>query len=63
MPFKSERQRKWFNANRKKLERQGVDVDEWNRESKGKHYPEFSIGNAIKEARDHKKRSKKKRFS
>ena len=36
MPYKSEKQRKYFNANRKKLERQGVDVDEWNKASKGK---------------------------
>ena len=36
MPYKSEKQRKYFNANRKKLERQGVDVDEWNAASKGK---------------------------
>lgn len=34
MPYKSEAQRRYFNANRKKLERQGVDVDEWNRASK-----------------------------
>lgn len=35
-PYKSEKQRKFFNANKKKLEKQGVDVDEWNRASKGK---------------------------
>lgn len=34
MPYKSEKQRKYFNANKKKLEREGVDVDEWNRKSK-----------------------------
>jgi len=39
MPYKSEAQRRYFNVNRKKLERQGVDVDEWNRASKGKHLP------------------------
>ncbi|MCK9601830.1 MAG: hypothetical protein M0R06_22490 [Sphaerochaeta sp.] len=39
MPYKSEKQRKFFNANRKKLERQGVDVDEWNKSSKGKKLP------------------------
>lgn len=42
MPYVSERQRRFFNANRSKLERQGVDVDEWNRASKGKHLPETS---------------------
>lgn len=36
MPFKSEKQGKYFNANRKKLERQGVNVVEWNKKSKGK---------------------------
>lgn len=36
MPYKSKAQQRYFNANRKKLERQGVDVDEWNRSSKGK---------------------------
>jgi len=36
MPYKSEKQRKFFNANKKKLEKKGVDVDEWNKASKGK---------------------------
>ncbi len=36
MPYKSEKQRKYFNANREKLEAEGVDVDHWNEESKGK---------------------------
>jgi hypothetical protein len=40
MPYKSEAQRRFFNANRKKLESQGVDVDEWNESSKGKKLPE-----------------------
>jgi hypothetical protein len=39
MPFKSQAQRAYFNANRSKLEAQGVDVDEWNRASKGKKLP------------------------
>lgn len=39
MPFKSESQRKFFNANRSKMERQGVDVDEWNASTKGKTLP------------------------
>lgn len=39
MPYKSEAQRKFFNANKKKLERQGVNVDEWNEASKGKKLP------------------------
>ena len=40
MPYVSGAQRKYFNANRGKLERQGVSVDEWNAASKGKKLPE-----------------------
>lgn len=40
MPYKSEAQRKYFNENREELEKQGVDVDEWNKASKGKKLPE-----------------------
>lgn len=40
MPYKSKKQEKFFNANRTKLEKQGVDVDEWNKASKGKKLPE-----------------------
>lgn len=36
MPYKSKAQEKFFNANREKLEKQGVNVSEWNRKSKGK---------------------------
>lgn len=39
MPYKSEAQERYFNANKKKLEKQGVDVDEWNAASKGKKLP------------------------
>jgi hypothetical protein len=39
MPYKSLKQERYFNANRKKLEKQGVDVDEWNKSSKGKKLP------------------------
>lgn len=39
MPYKSEAQRKFFNANRKRLEADGVDVDEWNESSRGKELP------------------------
>ncbi len=42
MPYRSEAQRKYFNANRKKLSEQGVDVDHWNKTSKGKKLPERS---------------------
>jgi hypothetical protein len=40
MPYKSDAQRRYFNANRAKLEAEGVDVDEWNESSKGKKLPE-----------------------
>jgi len=39
MPFASKAQQGYFNANRAKLEKQGVDVDEWNSASKGKNLP------------------------
>ena len=39
MPFKSQAQEKYFNANRAKLEAEGVDVDEWNSSSKGLALP------------------------
>lgn len=39
MPFKSLAQAAYFNANREKLEKQGVNVGEWNRETKGKKLP------------------------
>ena len=39
MPFKSEAQRAYFNANRAKLEAQGVNVDEWNSASEGLNLP------------------------
>jgi hypothetical protein len=40
MPYASEAQRRFFNANRKSLESEGVDVDEWNSSSRGKKLPE-----------------------
>ncbi len=39
MPYKSLAQERYFNANRGKLEAQGVNVDEWNQASKGKKLP------------------------
>lgn len=39
MPYKSKAQAAYFNANRKKLQSQGVDVDEWNSATKGKKLP------------------------
>ena len=40
MPYASDAHRKFFNANRDKMEAQGVDVDEYNQASKGKNLPE-----------------------
>ena len=40
MPYKSEAQRKFFHANKKKLVKQGVDIKEWDKESKGLKLPE-----------------------
>jgi len=39
MPYKSLAQEKYFNVNRKELEAQGVNVDEFNKESKGLKLP------------------------
>lgn len=39
MPYKSDAQRKYFHANKKKLEKQGVVVSEWDAASKGKSLP------------------------
>jgi hypothetical protein len=40
MPFKSEAQRRYFEANKSKLQKQGVDVEEWQQASKGMKLPE-----------------------
>ena len=40
MPYASNQQRKFFNAHRPQLEKQGVNVDEWNRASKGLKLPD-----------------------
>ena len=44
MPYVSQAQRGFFNANRDKLEAQGVNVDEWNSASKGKTLPKRAPG-------------------
>jgi hypothetical protein len=51
VPYLSKAQEAFFNVNRKKLEAQGVNVDEWNSASKGKKLP----------ARIKKKQSKKRK--
>ena len=39
MPYKSQAQRKFFHANKNKLEKQGVNVKEWDKESEGLKLP------------------------
>jgi hypothetical protein len=39
MPFKSQARRRYFEANKAKLEKQGVDVKEWEESSKGLKLP------------------------
>ena len=40
MPYQSKAQAAYFNILKKQLEKQGVNVDEWNAASKGKKLPE-----------------------
>ena len=40
MPYKSRAQQAYFHANKEKLEKQGVNVSEWDSASKGKSLPE-----------------------
>jgi hypothetical protein len=40
MPFKSKSQQRFFYANKKKLEKQGVDVEEWSKETDYTNLPE-----------------------
>jgi hypothetical protein len=50
MPYVSDKQRRFFNANREKLEAEGVDVDEWNESTKGKDIPEKAPKKNVKKA-------------
>jgi len=40
MPYSSDAQRKFFNANKAAMMAKGVDVNEWNAASKGMNLPE-----------------------
>jgi peptidase E len=40
MPYKSKAQEAYFNIHKNELEKQGVDVSEWNKASKGMKLPE-----------------------
>jgi hypothetical protein len=39
MPYKSQAQRKFFHANKEQLQKQGVNLKEWDKMSKGKKLP------------------------
>jgi hypothetical protein len=39
MPYKSKAQEAYFNIHKAELEKQGVDVNEWNKSSKGMKLP------------------------
>lgn len=43
MPYKSLQQMKYFNVHKKELEKQGVNVNEWNKASKGLKLPKRKI--------------------
>lgn len=43
MPYKSQAQAAYFNIHKKQLEKQGVDVNEWNAASKGKSLPKKKL--------------------
>ena len=43
MPYASQAQERFFNANRAKMESQGVNVDEWNQASKGMKLPARAV--------------------
>jgi hypothetical protein len=51
MPFKSEAQRRYFEANKAKLEKQGVDVKEWEQASKGLKLPERATKSKVIKSR------------
>jgi hypothetical protein len=40
MPYKSKAQEAYFNIHKAELEKQGVNVNEWNKASKGLKLPE-----------------------
>lgn len=48
MPFKSLAQAAYFNIHKKELEKQGVDVNEWNAASKGMDLPKKKVKLKIK---------------
>jgi hypothetical protein len=51
MPYKSVAQERYFNANRNRMEAQGVNVNEWNQASKGLTLPKHVRPKAKKRRR------------
>ena len=48
MPYKSLDQERYFHANKSKLEKEGVDVKEWDQASKGMKLPKkASVGKTL----------------
>ena len=60
VPYKSQAQRGYFHANKNKLQRQGVNVDEWNQASKGLDLPERAPQQKKKHWADRAAASKRK---
>ena len=50
MPYVSQAQERFFNANRDKLEKAGVNVNEWNKSSKGLKLPDHVKKQVLKNA-------------
>ena len=55
MPYKSQAQERYFNANRAKLQSQGVNVNEWNQSSKGLKLPKRAKSSKASGQASHKK--------
>lgn len=51
MPYQSRAQQGFFHANRRMLEQQGVDVEEWDQASKGRKLPQRAPGSQGKRRR------------
>lgn len=50
MPYKSKAQAAYFNIHKAELEKQGVDVGEWNQASKGMSLPSHAGAHAARKA-------------
>ena len=59
MTYKSKAQEKYFNVNRAKMEKQGVDVGEWNSASKGMKLPDRAKNYKIMQIRRKRRKNGK----